>query len=82
MKLTVLDKGGFFGKHSFVDSEPSSASVVATQSVELIKITKFDLNNVLKDNDRIAKTIYLNMLQILIKRLRNTNKEYDEIYLL
>ncbi len=82
VKLTILNKGDFFGEYSFFDSEPSSASVVATQSGELIKITKFDLNNTLKNNDRIAKTIYLNMLQILIKRLRNTNKEYDEIYLL
>ncbi len=82
VKLTILNKGGFFGEYSFFDSKPSSASVVATQSGELIKITKFDLNNTLKNNDRIAKTIYLNMLQILIKRLRNTNKEYDEFYLL
>ncbi len=81
VKLTILNKGGFFGEYSFVDSKPASASVVATQPGELIKITKLDLNNVLKDYDCIAKTIYLNMLQILIRRLRNINKEYDEVYL-
>ncbi len=82
VKLAILNKGSFFGEYSFVDSGLASASVVATQAGELIKITNLELNNVLKNNDRIAKTIYLNMLQILIKRLRNINKEYDEVYIL
>jgi len=82
VKLAILNEGACFGEYSLIDSEPASASVIATQPGELIKITKLDLNNVLKNNDRIAKTIYHNMLQILIKRLRNINKEYDDVYLL
>ncbi len=82
VKLAILNEGAFFGEYSLIDSESASASVIATQPGELIKITKSDLNNVLENNDRIAKTIYFNILQILIKRLRNINKEYDEVYLL
>ena len=82
VKLAILNEGCFFGEYSLIDSELASASVIATRPGELIKITKLDLDNVLKNNDRIARAIYHNMLQILIRRLRNINKEYDEIYLL
>jgi GGDEF domain-containing protein len=40
-----------------------------------------DLDTILKTNDRIAKIIYRNVLQVLVRRLRNINKEYDMVYL-
>jgi len=82
VKLAIEHEGGFFGEYSLIDSKPASASVVAIQDGELIKITKHNLENILGNNDRIAKTVYLNMLKILIERLRHINKEYDEIYIL
>ncbi|MBC8549984.1 MAG: cyclic nucleotide-binding domain-containing protein [Candidatus Brocadiales bacterium] len=82
VKLAVEQDGDFFGEYSLIDSKPASASVVATEAGELIKITKYNLDNILENNDRIAKTIYLNILKILVARLRNINKEYDEIYVL
>ncbi len=81
VKLAIKNVGGFFGEYSLIDSKPSSASVIATQPGELVKITKLDLDTVLKTNDRIAKTIYLNILRVLIRRLRIINKEYDMVYL-
>ncbi len=81
VKLAIKNAGGFFGEYSLVDSKPSSASVIATQAGELVKITNTDLDTVLKTNDRMAKTIYLNIIRVLIRRLRNINKEYDVIYL-
>lgn len=82
VKLAIENEGDFFGEYSLLDSKPTSASVIATQDGELIKITKHSLDNILESNDRIAKTIYLNILKILVERLRHINKEYDEIYLL
>jgi CRP/FNR family cyclic AMP-dependent transcriptional regulator len=82
VKLIIDNEGDFFGEYSFIDSKPASASVIATQAGELIKITKHNMDNILENNDRIAKTVYLNILKILVERLRNINKEYDEIYLL
>jgi len=82
VKLAIENEGDFFGEYSFIDSKPASASVIATQAGELIKITKHNLDNILENNDRIAKTVYLNILKILVERLRHINKEYDEIYLL
>jgi CRP-like cAMP-binding protein len=82
VKLSILDEGDFFGEYSLIDSGRASASVVARQPGELIKISKLDLDNVLKSSDRIASTIYHNMLQIMIRRLRDVNKEYDEVFIL
>ncbi len=81
VKLAIKNVGGFFGEYSLIDSKPSSASVIATQPGELVKITKLDLDAALKTNDRIAKTIYLNILRVLVRRLRIINKEYDMVYL-
>ena len=82
VKLAIEHEGDFFGEYSLIDSKPASASVIATQDGELIKITKHNLDNILENNDRIAKTVYLNILKILVERLRHINKEYDEIYIL
>ncbi len=82
VKLAIENKGAFFGEYSLIDSRPTSASVIATQDGELIKITKHDLDNILGNNDRVAKTVYLNILKILVERLRHINREYDEIYIL
>jgi len=82
VKLAIEHEGDFFGEYSLIDSKPASASVVATQAGELIKITKYNLDSILENDDRIAKTVYLNILKILVGRLRHINKEYDEIYIL
>ncbi|MCP4254134.1 MAG: cyclic nucleotide-binding domain-containing protein [Candidatus Scalindua sp.] len=82
VKLAIENEGDFFGEYSLIDSKPASASVIATQDGELIKITKNNLDNILENNDRIAKTVYLNILKILVERLRHINREYDEIYIL
>ncbi len=82
VKLAIENEGDFFGEYSLIDSKPASASVVAIQDGELIKITKHNLENIFGSNDRIAKTVYLNILKILIERLRHINREYDEIYIL
>jgi CRP/FNR family cyclic AMP-dependent transcriptional regulator len=82
VKLAVEHDGDFFGEYSLIDSKPASASVIATHAGELIKITKYNLDNILANSNRIAKTLYLNILKILVGRLRHINKEYDEIYVL
>ena len=82
VKLAVEHDGDFFGEYSLIDSKPASASVIATHAGALIKITKYNLDNILANSDRIAKTVYLNILKILVGRLRHINKEYDEIYAL
>jgi CRP-like cAMP-binding protein len=77
VQLNALNEGDCFGEYSLIDQQPASASVIATQSGELIKITKPAFDAVLQANDRIAKTVYYNVLRILIGRLRKLNTEYN-----
>ena len=77
VQLNALNEGDCFGEYSLIDQQPTSASVIATQPGELIKITKPAFDAILQADDRIAKTIYYNILQILIRRLRKLNAEYN-----
>jgi CRP-like cAMP-binding protein len=71
------DEGDCFGEYSLIDQQPTSASVIATQPGELIKITKPAFDAILQDNDRIAKIVYFNILRILIRRLRKLDTNYN-----
>ena len=77
VQLNTLNEGDCFGEYSLIDQQPTSASVIATQPGELIKITKPVFDTILQANDRIAKTIYFNILQILIRRLRKLDTNYN-----
>jgi CRP-like cAMP-binding protein len=75
--LSTLGRGDCFGEYSLIDSEPVSASVIATAPAELLKITGQDFQAVAAHNDRLAKTIYCNLLHIMVRRLRKHNQELD-----
>jgi CRP/FNR family cyclic AMP-dependent transcriptional regulator len=75
--LSTLGPGDCFGEYSLIDSEPVSASVIATAPAELLKITRDDFQAAAADNDRLAKTIYCNLLHMLVRRLRKHNQELD-----
>jgi CRP-like cAMP-binding protein len=75
--LHTLTPGDCFGEYSLIDSEPVSASVIATAPVEFLKITRDGFQAAAANNDRLAKTIYYNLLHILVRRLRKNNRELD-----
>lgn len=77
IKLNVLQAGDCFGEYSMIDKSPVSASIVAITDGELIKIAGADLDQLLNSDDRMAKLFYRNILHILIRRLRQREKEYD-----
>ena len=77
VQLSALRAGDCFGEYSLIDQNLTSASVIATEAGELIQITKPAFDAVLQANDRIAKTVYSNILRILIGRLRKLNAEYN-----
>jgi formate hydrogenlyase transcriptional activator len=77
VQLNTLNEGDCFGEYSLIDQQPTSASVIAIQPGELIKITKPAFDAILQADDRIAKTIYYNILRILIRRLRKLNTDYN-----
>jgi CRP-like cAMP-binding protein len=77
VQLNTLNEGDCFGEYSLIDQQPTSASVIATQPGELIKITKPAFEAILETNDHVAKIIYGNILRILIRRLRKLNTDYN-----
>jgi CRP-like cAMP-binding protein len=77
VRLTTLRAGDCFGEYSLLDSQPHSASVVATKAGELLKIPHPTFEAILHAHDRIAKTVYANMLRTLIGRLRKMNVEWS-----
>ena len=81
VQLNTLCAGDCFGEYSLIDQNPISASVVATEAGELIQITKPAFDAVLQANDRIAKTVYFNILRILVGRLRKLDAEYHRFLL-
>jgi CRP-like cAMP-binding protein len=79
VKLAILKEGDCFGEYSFFDKKTVSASVVAKQSGEMLKILASDFRLVLNSNDRIAKIIYYNIIQSLLERIRKDFNQYDFI---
>jgi CRP-like cAMP-binding protein len=77
VQINTLNAGDCFGEYSLIDQQPISASVIATQPGELMKITKPAFDAILQANDHIAKTVYYNVLHLLIKRLRKLNTDYN-----
>ena len=77
VELNTLKEGDCFGEYSLIDQQPASASVIATQPGELIQVTKAAFDAILQANDRVAKTVYYNILRILIERLRKLNTDYN-----
>ena len=75
--LHTLSPGDCFGEYSLIDSEPASASVIAAEPAELLKITGKDFQRVAAHHDRLAKIIYCNLLHILVRRLRKKDQELD-----
>ena len=78
--LNILNEGDCFGEYSLIDKRPASASIISIGPGAISRISGEDLTNILQNDDHMARTIYLSMLKILIKRLRNKDREYEEIY--
>jgi CRP/FNR family cyclic AMP-dependent transcriptional regulator len=77
VQLNTLTAGDCFGEYSLIDQQPASASVVAIEAGELMKISQPAFTAILQAHDRIAKTVYANILHILIGRLRKFNDQYN-----
>ena len=55
---------------------PALASVIGVQPGKVLKIKEDEFDRIM-GNDHIGKTVYQNLLRILIRRLRKKDKEFD-----
>ena len=73
--LSLLGPGDFFGEMAVVDDEPRSATVVATESLELMTIYRNDFLQILMENFDITKKV----LAELSKRLRSASSRIESL---
>ena len=76
--LTILGRGELFGEMGAIDDNPRSATVVATQSSDLVTINKSDFQQILSDNFEVALAI----MRGLAGRLRVADRNIESLALL
>jgi CRP/FNR family cyclic AMP-dependent transcriptional regulator len=71
--LSILAPNDHFGEMSFMDERPRSASVVAMEDTELLRIERPAMENLLAEEGEIALKFYRNLARALVSKLRQTN---------
>ena len=75
--LTTLHPGQVFGEMSFMDGSRATASVVATESCEVLEIPHAALESLLEDRPELSGKLWRNLALELRARLAATNKLVD-----
>jgi CRP/FNR family transcriptional regulator/CRP/FNR family cyclic AMP-dependent transcriptional regulator len=73
--LSLLGPGDFFGEMSLLDDEPRSATIVATENLELMTIWRNDFLQIMAQNFDITKKV----LSELSKRLRSASSRIESL---
>lgn len=73
--LSMLGAGDFFGEMALLDNEPRSATVVATEPLELVTIWRTDFLSILSENFSITRKV----LAELSRRLRNASNRIESL---
>ncbi|MBN1308743.1 MAG: cyclic nucleotide-binding domain-containing protein [Chitinispirillaceae bacterium] len=75
--LASMGAGECFGEMAAIDEEVRSATVTARQESVVLRISKNDLLDVLRDNPQIG----IELLRIFVKRLRRANSRIEALSL-
>src|SRR5688500_3944906 len=73
--LTMLGPGEFFGEMALLDDEPRSATVIATEPLDVVTIWRSDFLQILQENFSIAKKV----LAELSRRLRKMSNRIESL---
>lgn len=79
VKLARLGPGSCVGEYSFIDRRPTSASVVSCANGEVFLLSNDALSRVLAGDTALERTIYRNLLVLMIDRLREDNAALEMI---
>jgi len=72
--IAILESGANFGEMALVGKETRSATVISNDPVTLLRMKKYDFENLLADNRDMALVIYKNFVSMLSDRLRKTSE--------
>jgi CRP/FNR family transcriptional regulator, cyclic AMP receptor protein len=73
--LSTLGPGDFFGEMALLDNEPRSATVIATEPLELVTIWRSDFLQILADNFSISRKV----LAEISRRLRSASNRIESL---
>lgn len=73
--LSLLGPGDFFGEMALLDDEPRSATVVATENLDLVTIWRSDFLQLLQENFSIARKVFAE----LSRRLRSASNRIESL---
>jgi len=76
--IAQLGAGEILGEMSLIDSGPRTASGKTSEDSRLIVITKNSFAEMLDSDPKIAAKILMVLLKIINKRLRLTDKKFEE----
>ena len=72
--IVILGAGDSFGEMAVIDNDVRSATVIALEDTQLLKIGKKPLDELFKRNTSIALKLYKSFVHLLCDRLKETNK--------
>jgi CRP/FNR family transcriptional regulator, cyclic AMP receptor protein len=78
--LAILQGGDFFGEMSLIDQSPRSASAIAKGKVILYALSRNSFQELLQTNLQAAHIFIFKLLETLVQRLRQTDRELVTVY--
>lgn len=78
--LAILQSGDFFGEMSLIDQSPRSASAIAKGKVIMYTLSRKSFQELLQTNLQAAQTFIFKLLETLVHRLRQTDRELVTVY--
>lgn len=73
--LSLLGPGDFFGEMALLDDEPRSATVIATEPLDLVTIWRSDFLQILQENFSITRKVFAE----LSRRLRTASNRIESL---
>jgi len=73
--LAILGPGDFFGEMALLDDEPRSATVIATEPLDLVTIWRSDFLQILAENFSITRKV----LAEISRRLRSASNRIESL---
>lgn len=79
IEITRLGCGEIVGEMSLIDAGPRTATGKTEVDSKLIVITKKSFNEILESDPKIAAKILMELLKVLNRRLRATDKKFENL---
>lgn len=74
LRFFCAGQGLIFGEMAFLDTQPRSATIVATQDSEAFRFTRSDFDELMQVNTLTAVRFMMGVAEILSRRMRGANQ--------